>query len=149
MSIILPIGNVSFSTRKTQRHCHFSRRFSLGDLSFYRKKHTANIILETPALDYLAENGVAFTNAHAPASLCAPSRYAIMTGNHCYRSEYPWGVWGSYQKSPIKEEQLTLGKLMQKAGYHTAFLGKWHLGGDFKRKSNPTEIYRGHETDPN
>ncbi|NJB35212.1 sulfatase family protein [Croceivirga sp. JEA036] len=120
----------------------------LGDLSFYRKKHTANIILETPALDYLAENGVAFTNAHAPASLCAPSRYAIMTGNHCYRSEYPWGVWGSYQKSPIKNDQLTLGKLMQNAGYHTGFFGKWHLGGDFKRKSNPTTIYRGPRNKP-
>ena len=120
----------------------------LGDLSFYRKQHSNNIILETPSLDFLAQNGVAFTNAHAPASLCAPSRYAIMTGNHCYRSDYPWGVWGSYQKSPIKEDQLTLGKLMQKAGYHTAFLGKWHLGGDFKRKSNPTEIYRGPRNRP-
>lgn len=120
----------------------------LGDLSFYRKQHTSNIVLETPSLDYLAENGVAYTNAHAPASLCAPSRYAIMTGNHCYRSEYPWGVWGSYEKSPIKDDQLTLGKLMQNAGYQTAFFGKWHLGGDFKRKSDPTEIYRGPRNSP-
>ena len=115
----------------------------LGDISFYRKQHSDSIILETPTMDELAAQGVSFTNAHAPASLCAPSRYAIMTGNHCYRSKFPWGVWGSYEESPIGEEQLTLAKLMKNAGYKTAFFGKWHLGGDFLRKSNSKAIYRG------
>ncbi|MDF4222572.1 arylsulfatase [Maribacter sp. M208] len=120
----------------------------LGDVSYYRKLHSDNIIVETPALDALAENGTVFTNAHAPAALCAPSRYAIMTGNHCYRSDAPWGVWGSYEKSPIKENQLTLAKLMKQAGYHTAFFGKWHIGGDFLRKDDPKTIYRGPRNKP-
>ena len=115
----------------------------LGDLSFYRRMHSDNIILETPNLDRLAESGIAFTQAHSPAALCAPSRYGIMTGNSCYRSPYPWGVWGAYEKSPIEADQLTLGHLMKNAGYNTAFFGKWHLGGDYQRIDDPEKIYRG------
>ncbi|PKQ64263.1 sulfatase [Labilibaculum filiforme] len=115
----------------------------LGDISHYRRMHSDNIILETPNIDHLAKEGVVFTNAHAPAALCAPSRYAIMTGNSCYRSPKPWGVWGAYEESPIKTDQLTLGKLMKQAGYQTAFFGKWHLGGDYLRKEDKNTIYRG------
>lgn len=115
----------------------------VGDISFYRRMHSDNIVLETPNIDRVASSGVVFTQAHAPAALCAPSRYGIMTGNSCYRSPFPWGVWGAYEKSPVLDSDLTLGRLMQKAGYHTAFFGKWHLGGDFIRKSEPGIIYRG------
>ena len=120
----------------------------LGDISHYRRMHTDNIILNTPNIDKLAEQGMVFTNAHSPAALCAPSRYAIMTGNSCYRSYAPWGVWGAYEESPIRPDQLTLGKLMQEAGYQTAFFGKWHLGGDFYRKDDPDSIYRGSRSKP-
>ena len=120
----------------------------VGDISYYRRMHTDNIILETPNIDRLAGSGVVFTQAHSPAALCAPSRYGMMTGNSCYRSPFPWGVWGSYQKSPIKDTDLTLGRLMQKAGYHTSFFGKWHLGGDYYRKSQPGVIYRGDRSKP-
>jgi len=88
----------------------------LGDISHYRKIHSDNIVVTTPSIDKLANEGMIFTDAHSPAALCAPSRYAIMTGNHCYRSNSPRGVWGAYQKSPIKTNQLTLGKLMKKSG---------------------------------
>lgn len=122
-----------------------------GDISYYRKLHSNNIIVETPTIDKLAQEGMIFTDAHSPAALCAPTRYAIMTGNHCYRSYAPWGVWGSYQPSPIEKDQLTLGKLMQNAGYKTSFFGKWGFGMDFGRKDNPSEVYRSprktHETD--
>lgn len=120
----------------------------LGDISYYRRMHSDEIVLETPNLDRLASQGMAFTNAHAPAALCAPSRFAIMTGNSCFRSPFPWGVWGAYQESPIKADQLTLGKLMKQAGYHTAFLGKWHLGGDYYAKGKPGTIYRGPRNKP-
>ena len=120
----------------------------VGDISHYRKMHSDQIILETPNIDNLAQTGTVFTQAHSPAALCAPSRYAIMTGNSCYRSPFPWGVWGSYQESPITEEDLTLGRLMQAAGYNTAFFGKWHLGGDYYRKNQPGVIYRGDRSKP-
>jgi len=115
----------------------------LGDVSYYRSQHTSNVIVKTPNIDQLAKTGMAFTDAHSPAALCAPSRYAIMTGKHCYRSPFPWGVWGAYEKSPINDDDLTLGKLMKQAGYATGFFGKWHLGGDFRRKDDSSKVYRG------
>lgn len=114
----------------------------VGDISHYRKKHSDNIIVSTPTLDKLATEGMVFTNAYSPAALCAPSRYAVMTGNNCYRSYMPWGVWGSYLKSPYKATDLTLGKLMKNAGYTTAFFGKWGTGMDFYKKDDKTKIYR-------
>ncbi|NRB52554.1 MAG: arylsulfatase [Saprospiraceae bacterium] len=120
----------------------------VGDISVYRRMHSDDIVLQTPNIDKLAETGVVFTQAHAPAALCAPSRYAIMTGNSCYRSPFPWGVWGSYQESPIKPSDLTLGRMMKKANYHTAFFGKWHLGGDYYRKDQPGVIYRSPRNEP-
>lgn len=120
----------------------------LGDISHYRRIHSNNIIVETPMLDKLAQEGMIFTDAHSPAALCAPSRYAILTGNHCYRSYAPWGVWGAYQPSPIESNQLTLGKLMQSAGYKTAFFGKWGIGSDFLRKDDNTQTYRGNRSKP-
>ncbi len=120
----------------------------VGDISYYRKMYSDKVIVKTPTIDKLVNNGMVFTNAHSPAALCAPSRYAIMTGNHCYRSDFPWGVWGAYQESPIKPKQLTLGKLMKNAGYQTAFLGKWHLGGNYYTKGDSTKIYRGPRNKP-
>ncbi|ARV16592.1 sulfatase family protein [Polaribacter sp. SA4-12] len=115
----------------------------VGDISKYRKIHSKNIILETPTIDKLASEGVLFTDAHSPAALCAPTRYAIMTGNHCYRSYAPRGVWGSYQESPISSTDITLGQLMKQAGYNTSFFGKWGFGMDFTRKDDANTIYRG------
>jgi len=112
-----------------------------GDLSGYRRLLGEKVVVETPNLDELMAAGISFTDAHSPNALCAPSRYAVMTGNNTYHSYAPWGVWGAYQQSPLKETDMTLGKLMKQAGYQTAFLGKWHLGGDFYRKGT-TDIYR-------
>ena len=95
----------------------------LGDISFYRSMHSDQIILGTPHIDALAKQGMAFTQAHAPAALCAPSRCAIMTGTSCYRSPFPWGVWGPNEKSPIKPDQLTLGKLRKRQVTRPHFLG--------------------------
>ncbi len=114
-----------------------------GDISYYQKLYEGKVVVETPNIDKLAQSGVVFTNAHSPAALCAPSRYAVMTGNYNYRSFAPWGVWGAYEKSPLEDDGLTLGKLMKNAGYATSFFGKWHMGGDWNRLSDSTEIYRG------
>lgn len=113
----------------------------VGDISKYRRLHNPNIIVETPNIDKLAESGMLFTNAHAPAALCATSRYSIMTGNYNYRSPLPWGVWSGYAKGVFTSETLTLGKLMKKADYKTAFIGKWHLGTGFRDKTNPNKVY--------
>ncbi|MEM9928304.1 MAG: arylsulfatase [Bacteroidota bacterium] len=112
-----------------------------GDLAGYRRLLGEKVVVETPNLDQLMAAGTSFTDAHSPNSLCAPSRYAVMTGNNTYHSYAPWGVWGAYQQSPIKDADMTLGRLLKQAGYQTAFLGKWHMGGDYYRKGSQ-EIYR-------
>ena len=115
----------------------------LGDVSF----HVRNIlkqkpVVETPTLDKLASQSLWFTDGHSATALCAPTRYAVMSGNNNYRSYAPWGVWSTFGESAFREGEVTLGTVVRDAGYQTGFIGKWHLGGDFKIPGSD-EIYRG------
>ena len=115
----------------------------LGDISFYAQQLLDKApVINTPTIDALAKKGISFSDAHSATALCAPTRYAVMTGKNNYRSPSPWGVWGSFQKNVIEDTDITLGSVAKSAGYHTAFVGKWHLGGDFSYKQK-NEIYRG------
>ncbi|MGJ8724163.1 MAG: sulfatase family protein [Roseibacillus sp.] len=117
----------------------------LGDVAFHRKNfQQKDIIVPTPNIDALAEQALWFTDGHSSTALCSPTRYCAMTGNHNYRSYAPWGVWGAFRESPIKKDDATLGTVTRDAGYTTAFIGKWHLGGDFYTQGTQ-EIYRSTE----
>jgi len=85
--------------------------------------------IDTPHIDALATAGMKFTDAHAPASVCVPTRVAIMTGRYAWRfqSPRPSGPWG-FLNPRIGLKRLTLGKMLQTAGYRTGYVGKWHLG---------------------
>ena len=85
--------------------------------------------IETPAFDRLAREGMRFTDAHANASVCVPTRVAIMTGRYPWRfgRPAPGGPWG-FLGTRFSRAQQTLGDLMQTAGYQTGYIGKWHLG---------------------
>lgn len=98
--------------------------------------------IPTPNIDRLATEGMTFTDAHTPSSVCAPTRYSLMTGNYPYRGRDPWGVWKFQEESQILAGQRTVADVMQDAGYHTAFFGKWHMGGDFYKKGQ-NSFYRG------
>ena len=82
-----------------------------------------------------ATNGIRFTDAHSPSAVCAPSRYSVMTGNYPWRGRLENGTWMFHQRSQILDGQTTLGQLMKRSGYHTAFLGKVHLGGTVYSKT--------------
>lgn len=112
----------------------------IGDLGHYQRDRTGKKeIVPTPNLDRLIEQGMRFDNAHSSTSLCSPTRYCVMSGNYAHRSYDEWGVWGSFNTSPLMDRR-TVGSVMQDAGYVTAFLGKWHLGGDFLKKGSD-EVY--------
>lgn len=98
-----------------------------GDLRSYND----HSLVPTPNLDKLASEGISFTNAYCPVSVCTPSRYALMTGTYPFRSWKKSGVLANYEPSMISEGQLTLPKMLQEAGYTTAGFGKWHLGATF------------------
>ena len=85
----------------------------------------------TPSLDRLAKEGIAFTNAHSPDTVCTPSRYGLLTGRYCWRTQRKTGVLGAEAKCLIRDGRLTLASLLRENGYHTAMVGKWHLGMDF------------------
>jgi arylsulfatase A-like enzyme len=110
----------------------FADDVGLGDVGRQHTERTGTAPLApTPAIDALANEGLWFTDAHSPAALCAPSRYAVMTGNYNFRSPRPGGVWGTFDLGAISETDMTLGRVAQSAGYTTGFIGKWHMGGDF------------------
>ena len=114
----------------------------LGDVGRHHLERTGNVPLApTPAIDALWNEGMWFTDAHSPAALCAPSRYAVMTGNYNFRSYKPGGVWGTFDISALSESDTTLGTVAQAGGYITGFVGKWHMGGDFYQ-TGTTDITR-------
>ena len=107
--------------------------FLMDDMGYgdIRALNPAGAGFETPHLDNLLQLGVTFTNAHSSASVCAPTRYALLTGNHVYRGRNSGGTWGHFSGSQILSGQKTLADVLQHAGYTTAFFGKSHLGSTF------------------
>ncbi len=104
-----------------------------ADLSSYGGRTT-----QTPNIDQLAGEGMAFSQAYAGASVCSPSRLSLITGNYPGRLraglEEPIATRDDVGLDPA---QPNLAKAFQQAGYFTSLVGKWHLG--FGEKFSPTK----------
>ena len=98
----------------------------IGDVACYGKDRCQT---KTPAMDSLARDGMLFTDAHSVASVCVPSRVAIMTGRYAWRFATPTqnGPWG-FLNPRLPTSAFTIAKLLGRAGYRTGYVGKWHLG---------------------
>jgi arylsulfatase len=81
---------------------------------------------ETPNINQFAKEGLFFTRMYTEPS-CTPSRAACMTGRHAVRNGM-YNVGFPYEYGGIADEEVTIGEVLSKAGYATAFYGKWHLG---------------------
>lgn len=103
-----------------------------GDFQCYNKQGK----VPSPNIDRLAREGMRFTDAHTPAALCAPTRYAVATGNYTWRGRLPGGTWGWNQTPQFLPGQKTVGHLLQAAGYRTGLFGKLHYGGEFETGDN-------------
>lgn len=84
--------------------------------------------IPTPNLDRIAANGMRFTDAHTPSSVCTPTRYTLLTGRYSWRTWLEKGVLDGFGPPLIGKEETTLATMLKKAGYRTACVGKWHLG---------------------
>ncbi len=97
-----------------------------GDLGCYGATK-----IKTPNLDALAREGLRFTDAHASAAVCTPTRYSLLTGQYSWRVNaigLNKGVANGDSPLLIPVAATTLPKIMKTAGYRTAAVGKWHLG---------------------
>lgn len=86
---------------------------------------------QPPHLDRLVAEEVSLTNGHSPDSVCTPSRYGLLTGRYPWRTHLQQGVFGAEHKGLIADGRMTIASLLKDNGYHTAMVGKWHLGMDF------------------
>lgn len=93
-----------------------------GDLSSYGATAIA-----TPHIDWLAQNGIRFTDAHCAASTCTPSRFSLISGRYAWR-EKGTNILPGNANLTIPTDITTLPKVFQNAGYITGAVGKWHLG---------------------
>lgn len=116
-----------------------------GDVSFLNPDSKT----DTPNIDRLAKGGLSFTDAHAPGSVCVPSRYGLLTGRYPFRT---WTSDGekkrerhgrvvSHFRAPMlihDPKRLNLASLMKRNGYATACFGKWHQGLNWREAENGT-----------
>jgi len=93
-----------------------------GDVSCYGATR-----LKTPNVDRLAAEGQRFTSGYCSASTCTPTRYSFLTGNYAFRRKGT-GIAPPNSPAIIQPGTETVASLLQKAGYQTAVIGKWHLG---------------------
>jgi arylsulfatase A-like enzyme len=94
--------------------------------------------IPTPHMDRIGREGVVFTDAHTPSSVCTPTRYGTLTGRYNWRSKLQSGVLGGLSPRLIEQGRLTVADMLKKVGYHTAAVGKWHLGMDWVVKPGQT-----------
>lgn len=85
--------------------------------------HPIGEVAPTPNIDRIAEEGILFTGNFCTNSICGPSRAVILTGKHSHINGF------THNGKKFNGEQQTFPKLLQKAGYETAIIGKWHLSG--------------------
>ncbi len=101
-----------------------------GDVGCYNSKSK----VPTPHLDQLALDGIRFTDAHSPSTVCTPTRYSVLTGRMAFRTGMKGVFTGAGGPCMIEQDRMTIGGMLQERGYKTALYGKWHVGMTFYDK---------------
>lgn len=107
-----------------------------GDLSICNREGK----IATPGSDELGREGMVFTDAHSNSAVCTPTRYGVLTGRYAFRSRMKKGVLNGYSNFLIEEGRTTVASYLKGHGYHTAFIGKWHLGWDWAKEGKKVDF---------
>ena len=95
-----------------------------GDLACYNSDSK----ISTPNIDRMAKEGILFTDAHSPSTVCTPTRYSFLTGRMAFRNGMKGVFTGAGGPCLIENSRLTIAKMLQEQNYTTALFGKWHVG---------------------
>ncbi len=95
-----------------------------GDVGCYNPESK----VPTPNIDKLAGEGMRFTDAHSPSTVCTPTRYSLLTGRMAFRTGKGGVFTGVGGPCMIEQGRLTLPEMLRDKGYATACFGKWHVG---------------------
>lgn len=96
-------------------------------------------LVRTPAMDRLAREGIRFTDASTPASVCSPTRYGLLMGRYPWRTRMKYGVVNVGDPLLPDPDRMSLAHWLQQRGYRTAAIGKWHLGYGAKSRQKPQD----------
>jgi arylsulfatase A len=115
--------------------------FGVGDI----QAHYPDNKIPTPHLDRLVQQGMSFTDAHSSSAVCSPTRYGLLTGRYNWRTRLQEWVIAAYEPPLIAKDRPTLPGFLKRHGYHTACIGKWHLGWEWPgpQRSRMTEKRNG------
>ena len=111
-----------------------------GDVQSFNPSHGK---ISTPNIDRLASQGMMFTDAHSASSVCTPTRYGILTGRYCWRTELQKGVVQGFAPCLIDENRPTVASFLKSQGYHTGIVGKWHLNNRYLNPKTGEEYTNG------
>jgi arylsulfatase A-like enzyme len=129
--LVACLGFIAHAAERPNIIFIFADDMGVGDVS-----HTTGLA-PTPHLDRLAAEGMRFTDAHTSSAVCTPSRYSALTGRYNWRTRLTAHVFSDPHKAPLIEPgEPTVASLLKDNGYHTACIGKWHLGIQWQLKEN-------------
>ena len=112
-----------------------------GDVACYNPESK----VPTPNIDRLAKEGMLFTDAHSPSTVCTPTRYSVLTGRMAFRNGMRGVFTGAGGPCLIEKDRLTIGSMLKQQGYTTALYGKWHVGLTFFDKGGKPILKNGLE----
>ncbi len=117
----------------------FADDMGYGDIQMYNPASQ----IPTPNLNALAGSGMRFEDAHTNSAVCTPSRYGILTGRYAWRTGLKKGVLKEPNRNQplIQPGRLTLAGMLQQFNYHTACIGKWHLGIEWEKNEQGAPDY--------
>ncbi|KAA9357329.1 sulfatase family protein [Larkinella humicola] len=121
-SLLVFAGLAAHAQQKPNIVLIYADDLGYGDLSCYGATK-----VKTPNIDRVATEGLRFTNAHATSATCTPSRYSLLTGQYAWRKTGT-GIAPGDAALLIPTNRVTLPGMLQRAGYQTGVVGKWHLG---------------------